>query len=510
MTMTTSKQSADPDTEVRTAVPPKPVWVERSTTPCRYCSPDDSDEDDGDDGFWYDTKEDFRNGLSYLGHPDSMLSPDFQNKTYSLPPYGEMHTTVIDGQAWCSLDDVGRFAGIQTCKSITGCAPNSSVRGYPGYLIPDGIRHLSPQNILGEGVRLEAIISHLMKARDGKRFTEWLVKTVIPDVYVDDPAMADAAREIVAATAATASDRLDSPARSTRVDEVHLYDDCYGEFRTVIIGTRRWFRLDDIAAYLSVPLETICLLLGSDRVIDVGKMGDHDSSHVVGLHSQYVEYATFRKLLKLSHSGTSHIDSLAPWAFWHLNKVIASYGVTAGTLHQMLGRQQTFEAWYWETNRNYGHALSRLEDHPRSNKLQDLRVPLKLALKIALKEQRFAGAITYCLLADGGYLHGGTWNESAENCLKRFRKLIPDRQGRVDRRKMKEFLEPRGSTNNQYDIDEASETEFMTSEEAWELFRESFGMTTNSLRKFGLKRITEDFCPVPPPLPDTSEGSIQI
>jgi hypothetical protein len=250
--MTTSKQTADPDTEVRTAVPPKPVWVERSTIPCRYGSPKDSDEDDGDDyGFWYDTKEDFRNGLSYLGDPNSMLSPDFKNKTYSLPPYNEMHTTVIDGQAWCSLDDVGRFSGTQTCKSITGCHPCSSVRGYPGYLVPDS-------------------------------------------------------------------------------------------------------------------------------------------------------------------------------------------------------------------------------------------------------------AITYSLIADGGYLHGGPWNESLEDCLKRFRKLIPDCHGRVDRREMKEFMEPRGSTNNQFDIDEASDTEWMTSEEAWELSRGSFGMTTNSLRKFGLKRITEVFCPVPPPMSNAS------
>lgn len=497
--MTTSTQTNAPDTGLHTCIQPKPEWAKRSPTPCRYWS----DEDSGEDGFWYDTKEDFRNGLSYFGDPRSMLSPDFQNKTFSLPPYGNLVTSVIDGQGWGLLGDLSRIVGIPTSE-ITGYIPYGSVRGEPGYLNPDGIRYLDLQNIIGRGIRLEAIIPTLMKGRDGKRFTGWLLNTVIPDVYADFPAMADSARELVSSTEAVVSDLLASPARSSRVDETRFYNDCYGEFRAVVIGSRLWFRLHDIAAYLSVSLETILLLLGNDRVIEVAKMGDHDSNYIPGVETQYVEYGTFRRLLKLSLMGTSHLDTITPWVFRAI-KIVAIHGrVSAGALHRMLGRHQTFDAWAWETNRKHGYALSRLEDNHHPKLKQDLRVPLELALKVALKEQCFAGAITYCLLADGGYLHGGPWNESADDCLKRFYKLIPDRQGRVDRLKLKEFLEPRGSTSNHFDIDEGSET-WMTLQDAWHILGGTFGRTIKSLRKFGAKRVTENFAPIPPPLSECSE-----
>jgi len=71
---------------------------------------------------------------------------------------------------------------------------------------------------------------------------------------------------------------------------------------------------------------------------------------------------------------------------------------------------------------------------------------------------------------------------------------------------MKEFMEPRGSTSNHFDTEKGSET-WMKAEDAWESLYGTFGMTTNSLRKFGVKRMSEVFCPVPPPLSGASEDT---
>lgn len=284
----------------------KPSWVEQSSIPCRYYS----DGASGDADFWYQTEEDLRNGLTYTDDINSQPSEDFFSKSHSLPPYGGLRMTVADGNAWCSLHDAGRMAGVPT-TNITGCPTFSSVRGHPGYLKPDGIRNLCYQGIPDEGIRLEAIIPALVNARDGQRLSKWLLDKVIPDVYADFPKMADAAGTLVM-DALRSFDRSGSQEAPTRRNEIIFYNETIGEFRAVRMGASFWFRLGDITNYLSVPPGAITLALGNERVITTAETSDRARNHHGTVPPQYLEFSACGRVLELLDPEEIFVNTLAP------------------------------------------------------------------------------------------------------------------------------------------------------------------------------------------------------
>ena len=66
-------------------------------------------------------------------------------REYDMGMYGSLRCALIGDEAWCSLNDAGRIAGVPI-HSVTGWLGDwDVVRGQPGYLTPDGIRYLGAQ-----------------------------------------------------------------------------------------------------------------------------------------------------------------------------------------------------------------------------------------------------------------------------------------------------------------------------------------------------------------------------
>jgi hypothetical protein len=273
---------------------------------------------------------------------------------------------------------------------------------------------------------------------------------------------------------------------SPRGEEMEVPCGFSGRFRMVVIGTRFWIRLHDMSNFMHLPADSIHHLLDRVRVISKDERVGHDKDHPTEDHIKYVEFDTISKLLKLSLEGRNLISDMKDWMEDDLFPSFQET-VSAGTLHRSLSPHEEFVTWARKSDSNKEFNLFRMTRDYSSRNDPNLQIPVEVALKVALRAQCFEGAMTYCLLADGGYLHGGPWGESPEDSLKRFHEMMPDRQERVNRRKIYEFQESRGSTcyyRPSTETKEACEKPFMTMSEAQLSFLIVHGTTKDSLKKF--------------------------
>ena len=111
----------------------------------------------------YTRDDEFR----HYSYTEPLNAPDVRCvRTYRFGTIGDLRVALVNGEAWCSLNDAGRIAGVPI-HYITGPLREGEchIRGAPGYLDPDGVRYLAGQGIPDDGIRLEALVPVFMKAR---------------------------------------------------------------------------------------------------------------------------------------------------------------------------------------------------------------------------------------------------------------------------------------------------------------------------------------------------------
>ncbi len=391
-------------------------------------------------GFWYETEEDHENGLSQACHPGWEQHP---SRTYRFGGLGCLGVTLMDGKAWCSLDDAGRLTGLST-HEITGWLPEDEihVRGLPGHLDPDGYRIIYQKPIMGYAIRLEALLPVVVNVRGGRQLKEWLLQTVLPDIYSDSgPSEA----ELEPVDGHSTMEEEDVPAPPGMIRQYVYYRLYWGELRAIRLGLHVWLAVDDVSGYISLDQKVIVKLAGERRVTKVSNTCILDNVEREGT-TTYIRQDAVQRLA--DGKEWDHRVSYA-WSVVYSKglggKAILSEPrefVHATTLCRALDR-----------NLDLKGLLALCESaNPGIRKefdsTGDFRISIAAARNIAMRVNDFAGLVTAHLLNDGGFLHGGPIDEPADSTLERFRGLLPDCGGRVEVRKIWEFLNVSESFDN--------------------------------------------------------------
>ncbi len=363
--------------------------------------------------------------------PDAAANPCL--KSYSFGNFGNLRTIAIDGQHWCSLNDAGQLAGLPVW-AITGTFPDGRqhIRGLRDHLSPDGIRDLGSSGIPDIGIRLEALAPIFLKARGAHKLT-CRIASIIAGVYAGVPVQGGSVDDV--------------PWPNT-IRQHRYYGPREGEFRMIIIGTQVWINLADVSRFTVLAEPVITTIAGSSRTVAIpnSALSNADNS---GGSETYVRFDAVGKLLQATEFGGRTVESLEQWISQDLitpaNQLKFGHFVRATTLHKMLGQHLDFPTWVgdirWKNPRSLNHLDVWSDRHPGD----DFQIVLTEALAIALREGGPAGEITAMLIRDGGGFHNGKVTESADDTLKRFQGLVPDRSGRVDARAVHAFIRDSGS-----------------------------------------------------------------
>lgn len=116
--------------------------------------------------------------------------------------------------------------------------------------------------------------------------------------------------------------------------------------------------------------------------------------------------------------------------------------VSAATVHKILEPQMKFSQWVGKIARmipNSDFEDRHLEMSAGTRK-GDFRILVSQIVEVLPEYATFAGLITYVLLTDGGFFHGGRLGESADASLERFTNFVPDQSNTVVSRKLHEFI----------------------------------------------------------------------
>jgi len=116
--------------------------------------------------------------------------------------------------------------------------------------------------------------------------------------------------------------------------------------------------------------------------------------------------------------------------------------VSAKTAHKILDPHMEFGPWVDKIARMIRNSdfENRHLEMPTGYRKGDFRIPVTQIVEVASGYDSFAGLMTYVLLTDGGFFHGGDLGESADASLERFVDMVPDQSGTVDCTKLHEFL----------------------------------------------------------------------
>lgn len=117
--------------------------------------------------------------------------------------------------------------------------------------------------------------------------------------------------------------------------------------------------------------------------------------------------------------------------------------VSATTAHKILDPYMEFGPWVDKIARMIRNSdlENRHFEMPTGYRKGDFRIPVTQIVEVASGYDCFAGLMTYVLLTDGGFFHGGGLGESADASLERLVDLVPGQSETVDCRKLHEFLD---------------------------------------------------------------------
>jgi hypothetical protein len=117
--------------------------------------------------------------------------------------------------------------------------------------------------------------------------------------------------------------------------------------------------------------------------------------------------------------------------------------VSATTAHKILEPRMEFGPWLCKIADMIPNSdlEDRLIEMATGALKGDFRILVPEIVEVASGYDSFAGLMTYVLLTDGGFFHGGGLGESADASLERFVDMVPDQSETVDCRKLHEFIE---------------------------------------------------------------------
>ena len=390
-------------------------------------------------GFFYLTDEDYKNGMTHTPWP---AYERVSNRTdFDCGPYGILRAIVINGAPWCSLQDAGRLAGVPG-HWITGWLSEEQlhVRGLPGYLKPDGIRWLQQEDIRDKGIRLEALVPHVIEHRHEDPRVLSMLADAIANIYDKHPPTSGGVTGIPCTDLWR---RFDRPHKTGQIYQRIHFDRFGGEFATVQIGTQLWFRLDDFSGFTYFDPAIISQIAGPARLLTI-KDSMIFPLFDAGNEKTYVRADVVEKLHAAMPREPFTRDPFVIQIASEHRGLLCSGGyqttIMATSLHGMLGPHLDFEVWSSEMQQKYCGILRDFNFNRPFDTGDDYPLPLYLARHISAEEGTFAGKVTALLLTDGGYLHGGPIDETADATLIRFQGLVPDRRGQVHIRKIWEFL----------------------------------------------------------------------
>lgn len=389
--------------------------------------------------FWYETDDDYQNGLSYRDRHRWYGDEESQDAvfiTFRHHAFGSLRVEMVGGIAWCLLDDAAELTGHPT-QNIVGWwedEDGNHVRGISGVLKPNGIRWLGGDGSGGYGIRLDALVhfAEVRRVHGGRHLTKWLKQDVIQGLTDHPEKTADYASEAAVAPMASAG--------QVRLDK--FFNPSDGGFHTVRLGTNTWVAVDDISRATGHPKKVITRIAGRGRTVSIPNSAISNAVDSRGT-GVYIRFDAVAKLIQAS-------EYLPSWGHWLEMKMLTTLlddesllasgaFVMASTLHRMLCPKSSFTSWIAEVaSKNPNLILGGGEIVP-SETASDFRIPATAALKIARLEKSNAAMFVGTLLFDGGYVHGGPLDEPAEATLRRFFGLIRSRRGRVSLRKALEF-----------------------------------------------------------------------
>ena len=396
---------------------------------------DESCDTDPDSTTRCRTWEDLDRFSSYFTSPDSGGGPEV--RTYRFGEYGNLRIALIDGKAWCPLEDAGFITGLRH-DDITGDLGDADqpVRGKPGYLEPNELRFIHGE-IQGMCIRIAALIPVFMKARGGKALTDYLLTQVLPHVYAASPT-----------ACAPFPPAADHDPRG-KLRRWRCYRKDLGEVCVVFLGTRAWLNLSDITRITRFNSGLITEVVGKSQAITI-PCSDLSNSDGNSGSEVYILAEAFFRLLKASDYPLERSKALESWIEGlqcPRRQLASGRFVYASTLHRMLRQHMPFQYWIRNLTRiQPGPVELMLENDPAHQyepEGNDHRVPLTKALEIAKLVGGDAGRLVSILIQDGGFQHGGHAAESMNATLLRFQGLMPDHLGRVNARCVHEFTNKR-------------------------------------------------------------------
>lgn len=366
-------------------------------------------------------------------------------RTYQFGPFGSLRAVRIGDEAWCSLRDGGRLAGIPT-HHITGFLneEDSHVRGEPHQLNPDGIRYLWGHGIQDHGIRLEALAPYLRDARGGSLLEKHLLKRVIQDIYEKKSLLAADRDSFIRW-------KPRRRPRSHRWQVQRFYDTWVGECGVIIIGTWAWVNAADIGKWHSLSKEVFTKIAGSSRTLKIANSDISEVEEAEGAES-YVRYDVVASVFKAMGKRYCGTEELNHWISKNIltpeNQLRLGMFVSAKTLHGLLAKHLSFREWTSNIRFRGRYDLTDIgyNGHWSWEQGDDFRIPLTDASDIAEKTGSRRGILVHLLLRDGGYLHNGPVAEPAHATLRRFKGLLPDRHDRVKAHAVHEFIRSDGST----------------------------------------------------------------
>lgn len=404
-----------------------PEWVTESPdkSKCRY---------NHTHKYWFETPEDYANGLSQV---DAYTedSPPSRTRIYRFGRAGSLRVTSDGGKDWVSLGDAGLISGLPTIE-ITGPVDEFriDVRGVPGYPAPGSIRLFANQFDWGLGILLDALPQVFENVRGGSQLIDLYRRNRLADPYVNDERQGD---DFVVDIGlhAPAGDNDQAPAGM--IAQHVLYDPYFGELRAIPMGVHLWFSVVDVSRLTRFDPRVVIKLAGKNRTVKIPNAYVFNAIENEG-EETYVRHDAVQSLLEGKEWKRGH-----SWG-WHnlVSKDLEGRAklpesrafVRASTLRRALGTPFDLESLFATLKAANPDFLEELDP------TGDFRIPIGVARDIATRQDDFAGVVIAHLIADGGYLHGGPIDEPADVTLERFHGLLPDSNGRVEIRKIWEFM----------------------------------------------------------------------
>lgn len=163
------------------------------------------------------------------------------------PDFGYFRTMTIDETSWASLDDVGRFAGVNISSIIGRDEPESALEDQEGNFEPGELCCLREYGIPDYGIHIKALLRIFRKARGGDKLVTFLLLDVIPQLRGCRQAPAHAC-----------------PPKAVQ----HVfYDPSWGEFRAIKHSRRVWLLASNIARYMGLTEDDVTSLAWHDNTI---------------------------------------------------------------------------------------------------------------------------------------------------------------------------------------------------------------------------------------------------